>query len=83
MDKDDRPAGVAIAAAWLSYLWTVLLFGGGFAAVLGSRPGVFVMLAGFFGFVAGHLAMGLTEYHRIMSRPWPEVSPLDDDEDDW
>jgi hypothetical protein len=83
MENQDRPARSAIAAAYLSYVWTALLCVGGFGAALGWRPGVVFMLAGVSGFVAGHLIMGLTEYRRIMRRPWPKVSPLDDDDDDW
>jgi high-affinity Fe2+/Pb2+ permease len=82
MENQDRPAPIAVAAAYLAYVWTAFLFVGGFGAALGWRPGVFLMLAGLIGFVAGHLVMGVTEYHRIMSRPWPKVRPLDDDDDD-
>lgn len=83
MEDQDRPAAIAIGAAYLAYVWAALLCVGGFGAALGWRPGVVLMLAGVSGFVAGHLIMGFTEYRRIMRRPWPKVRPLDDDEDDW
>jgi hypothetical protein len=40
------------------------------------------MLAAVCGTIAGHLLIGVSEYRRIMRRPWPKVPPLDD-EDDW
>jgi hypothetical protein len=82
MEDHDRPAAIAVAAAYLAYVWTALLCVGGFGAAVGWRPGVVLMLAGVIGFVAGHLIMGVTEYRRIMRRPWPKVRPLEDD-DDW
>jgi len=60
----------------------VLLFGGLFAAVLGWRPGAFVAMAGACLIFAWHLAIGAWSYRRVMSRPWPKVSPIEDD-DDW
>jgi hypothetical protein len=33
--------------------------------------------------IGGHLLMGVSEYRRVMRRPWPNVSPLEDDDDDW
>lgn len=62
MENQDRPATIAVAAAYLDYLWTALLCVGGLGAALGWRPGVVLLLAGLIGFVAGHLIMGLTEY---------------------
>jgi hypothetical protein len=41
------------------------------------------MLAGFVGQVATHLLIGVTEYRRIMGRPYRKVPPLQDDPDDW
>jgi hypothetical protein len=63
-------------------VWLVLLVVGGYSAVFGWRPGGFLMLAGVCGMIGGHLVVGVVEYRRTMRRPWPAVSPLDD-EDDW
>lgn len=84
MMEPDHPARLVLVAARLLPLWMLLLFGGGWAAAVGWRPaGAYVMLAGFLGEVATHLLIGVTEYRRIMGRPWPEVHPLQDDPDDW
>ena len=72
-----------VAVVRLSPLWTVLLVGGAYAGVLGWRPGAFLMLAAVCCMIAGHLLVGVTEYRRVMRRPWPEVPALEDDEDDW
>jgi len=32
--------------------------------------------------LAVHLGLGIAGYREVMNRPWPEVAPLDD-EDDW
>jgi hypothetical protein len=54
---------------------------GGYAAVLGWRDGVFLMLAWALLTFAWHLAVGITAYRSVMARPWPQVAPLEDD--DW
>jgi hypothetical protein len=63
-------------------LFTAALGTGAFAAVLGWTPGVVLLLAGFAGHLAGHVALGVAGYRRVMRRPWPPVRPLADD-DDW
>jgi hypothetical protein len=73
---------VAVVAAWLSLFWMIVLIVGGYGAAFGWRPGAYLMLTAVVGFLAGHLVVGLTEYRRVMGRPWPRVPPLDDD-DDW
>jgi hypothetical protein len=78
----DRPSAIAVIAARSGLVWLVLLVGGGYAAVLGWRGGAFLMLAAVCGTISGHLLIGVSEYRRIMRRPWPDVAPLDD-EDDW
>ena len=70
-----------MAATRLGLVWVILLIVGAYSAVLGWRGGAFVMLGAVCGNVAGHLLIGVTEYRRIMSRPWPEVPPLDDGDD--
>jgi hypothetical protein len=32
---------------------------------------------------AGHLAVGILGYRETMSRPWPKVPPIKNDDDDW
>jgi cytochrome c oxidase assembly factor CtaG len=56
--------------------------GGIYAAALGWRPGAFIALAGVCLTIGWHLAAGIVSYRRTMSRPWPRVTPIEDD-DDW
>ena len=82
ISDQERPGPFAIAAARLSPLWLLVMIFGVYGAGLGWRPGAYFMLMAILGQVGGHLVMGVTEYRRVMRRPWPQVAPLDDD-DDW
>ena len=82
MKDQERPSAFAVVAAWLSPLWQLVLIVGGYCAAFGWRPGAYLLLTALLGLIGGHLVMGITEYRRIMRRPWPQVAPLDDD-DDW
>ena len=64
-------------------LAALLLLGiiGGYAALLGWRDGVFLMLAWAMITFAWHLVVGVMSYRSVMARPWPHVAPLPDD--DW
>jgi hypothetical protein len=63
-------------------LWLLAMMVGMYGAAFGWRPGAYVLLTALLGQLVGHLAMGITEYRRVMRRPWPEVAALEDD-DDW
>ena len=30
-----------------------------------------------------HLAVGIVDYRQAMRRPWPKVSPVEDEDDEW
>jgi hypothetical protein len=54
-----------------------------FAAVfVGWRPGAIIAVAALAATVLIHVVNGVIEYRRVMRRPWPEVDPLRDDDDD-
>jgi hypothetical protein len=53
------------------------------AAVAGSRVGAYLMLGALGGTISVHLVVGVIGYRRAMARPWPRVSPLDDEDDVW
>ena len=59
-----------------------LLVGGAVLAAASSRLGALALLVAFGGTLGVHLAVGVWGYRRVMSRPWPAVAPLTDD-DDW
>lgn len=67
--------GIAELPAFLS-MWI------GVYLSLAWRPGAYVLVGGLTALIAVHLARGLFAYHLVMSRPWPKVAPLTDD-DDW
>ena len=54
---------------------------GGIAAVAGHRWGAYVLIANLVVQIASHLIVGRSAYREVMTRPWPKVAPLDDD--DW
>jgi hypothetical protein len=56
------------------------LYAGAFSAIFWA-PGIFVALGAVGGLLIGHLIVGVVAYRRVMSRPWPKVKPLEDDED--
>ena len=80
-DHPDRPSPLAVLALRLGVVWLSLLMVGFYGGLLGWRGGAFLMLAGACGSFAGHMVVGVTEYRRVMSRAWPKVAPLVDD--DW
>ena len=63
-------------------VFLALIFVGALSAVAGWFPGVYLVLVGFGGHLAGHLVIGVVGYREVMSRPWPRAVPLEDD-DDW
>ena len=54
---------------------------GGLAVVAGHRWGAYVLIANLIVQIGFHLIVGTWAYHDGMTRPWPQVAPLDDD--DW
>jgi len=61
----------------------LMVFGGIFTALLGWRPGAFLAVGGASLTFAWHLGLGVFSYRRTMRRPWPNVQPIEDDDDDW
>jgi hypothetical protein len=54
---------------------------GGLAALAGHRWGAYVLVANLIVRIGFHLTVGGWAYREVMTRPWPNVAPLDDD--DW
>ena len=54
---------------------------GGLAAVAGRRWGAYVLIANLVVKIGSDLIVGAWAYREVMTRPWPKVAPLDDD--DW
>jgi hypothetical protein len=63
--------------------FSLLIYAGVPVMLFAQRLGVFLMLAGFSGVFACHLAVGIVGYRHTMRRPWPKVPPIQDDDDDW
>ena len=53
---------------------------GALAAATGHRWGPYVLVTNLVVQVGSHMAVGGWAYRDVMSRPWPQVKPLDDDE---
>ncbi len=63
------------------HLLFLLVSAAGATLVLWTGSGGYLMLAGFLALILLHLVVGVSEYRRVMNRPWPKVKPLGDD--DW
>ena len=83
MSDEERPSALAVAAARLTLLWFLMMSAGAYGAAFGWRPGAYLAITAVFGYNASHLVMGITEYRRVMRRPWPHVPNLDADDDEW
>jgi hypothetical protein len=59
-----------------------MLVGGALLAPFWT-PGIFVTLAAAVMLFGTRLIAGIVGYRQVMSRPWPQVPPLEDDDDDW
>lgn len=75
-------AALRLVFSWVNVLGTALLGIGGLGAVWDWRPGAYVMIAALAITVLAHVVVGVLGYLDVMSRPWPRVQPLTDD-DDW
>jgi hypothetical protein len=60
---------------------TLLIIAGAYSAILGWRPGAFLAIGGLTLLIAARCTLAIVEYRRVMSRPWPKVPALSDD--DW
>lgn len=69
--------GIALVAAQVGGVTGATL------VVFGWRPGVWLLLGSVVLLIAVHLAIGIGSYRDVMRRPWPRVTPLEDDDDDW
>jgi hypothetical protein len=63
--------------------FALALFAGPALLLFGRHVGIFVILAGFVGYIGMHLLLGIASYRETMSRPWPKVPPIEDDDDEW
>ena len=55
-------------------------FVGGLAAVAGQRWGAYVLIANLVLQIEFHLVVGWRAYLEVMTREWPKVAPLNDEE---
>jgi hypothetical protein len=81
--KDERPSQWMVVGVHAWTLANVVLYGSVFAAfVFESRPAAFIAIVAFAAVLAMHVLLAVVEYRRTMRRPWPNVPPLLDDDDD-
>ncbi|MEO5576794.1 MAG: hypothetical protein ABIR67_01740 [Gaiellaceae bacterium] len=75
------------SASGLERVWSVsgialqgLLLAGIYVAFVGWKPSAWIMIGTLSAIVTGHIALSIVAYRRTMSRPWPKVAPLQDDD---
>jgi hypothetical protein len=62
-----------------AYLLALMI--GLYAGLLQWRPAAFILIGAICAQIATHVALGVSSYRHVMSRPWPKVPPIADD--DW
>jgi hypothetical protein len=67
--------------ALVSPVCTLVIIAGAYSAILDWRPGAFLAIGGLTALIGSRCTLAIIEYRRVMSRPWPKVPPLRDD--DW
>jgi hypothetical protein len=81
--KEGRPPLWMIIGVYLWSLAGFVLYGSVFAGlVFESRRAAMIAIGAFATVLATHLLVSVVEYRRTMRRPWPDVPPLFDDDDD-
>jgi hypothetical protein len=78
----ERDRLLDLSWGWASLAFELALTFGAFLAVAAWRPAAVIMIGAFTLGVAAHVALAVVKYRRTMTRPWPKVQPLPDD-DDW
>jgi hypothetical protein len=53
---------------------------GGLAAVAGQRWGAYLLITNLVVQIGSHLMVGGWAYREVMTRPWPKVAPLSDED---
>jgi hypothetical protein len=65
----------------VSVLDVPALIVGTLGALAGERWGAYLLIANLVVQIGFHLIVGMQAYREVMTRPWPKVAPLYDD--DW
>ena len=60
-----------------------LLVAGALLALVDGKLGAALIGVALGSLVAAQVTIAFRHYRRVMSRPWPAVAPLGDDDDDW
>ena len=81
--EEERPPLWMIMGVYSWSLANFVLYGSVLAGlVFESRRAALIAIGAFAAVLATHLLVGVAEYRRTMQRPWPDVPPLSDDDDD-
>ena len=78
----DPPPAVILAARGVGGILSVLIIGGAYVSLVWT-PGIYLTLGALTVYFALQVSVGIVGYRHVMSRPWPQVPPLEDDDDDW
>ena len=81
----DPPRRDRLDALWqvLGTVVTGAIVIGAFGALAGWSPAAWILVAVVAAAVVGHVVISVRRYRQIMRRPWPKVTPLPDDDDEW
>jgi hypothetical protein len=78
-----KPTAVEWAFVLEAHVFMVLIVAGVISGLAGWRPAAILLVGAIVVRVATHLTASAITYRRTMRRPWPAVSPLSDEDDDW
>jgi hypothetical protein len=67
---------------WVNLVTPGALVVAAYGALLEWKPAAYMLVAALTVLVLANLGVGVLAYRGVMSRPWPAVRPLGDD-DDW
>jgi hypothetical protein len=81
--EDERPPQWMVIGVYVYAIAWFFLYASAFVGfAFQSRLAVLTAVAAFAAVLTFHLVAGIIEYRKTMRRPWPDVQPLPDDDDD-
>jgi hypothetical protein len=79
--SDLRPTAARLFAGPADVWFALAVIAAGIAAAAGWRPAAYLLIAALGLRLVAHLAAGFAGFRSAMERPWPQVRPLNDEDD--
>jgi hypothetical protein len=76
-----QPDRRALVAAGVRTAAAAAVVAGVSSAATGSTVGPWIVIIGLCSLLAADVVVGIVGYREVMGRPWPDVAPLEDDND--